>query len=166
MTLPESLVSAMAAASRARRRADGCFARKRRASKRELEGMIAKARRIGVPAALKQEWRSWPLERRMWFIGRLRGRLRSPHERPETPFSSNVEPFDYGSARARSIVSELNRGLDSRHKRAQLKPSCQGVIWRGQLWYWAPHRKRGQPCGYQLGVYKPGVGRAIGAWRR
>ena len=137
----------------------GKFIAAKPATARQLEAMIADAKRVGVPRALAHEWRLWPIARRMDFIRRLR--VRFPSTRPAGPFSANVEPFDYGSPRARAIVARLNRGLDSRTKRAQLKPNSEGVIWKDRLWYWVgPTRiERGLGDGYFLGVWRPGVGR-------
>jgi hypothetical protein len=141
-----------------RDRITGCWLAAKPATATELERMIARATRVHVPQELAREWRLWPMERRLWFIGRLRERF--PSTRPAGPFSANVEPFDYGSARAWAIVRRLNRGRCSRHKQASLKPCSEGVIWKNQLWFWCGSRTvKGPGDGYFLGKWRPGIGR-------
>jgi HNH endonuclease len=120
---------------------------------RQIETLIAKATKIAVPSRLKLEWRKWSLPRRRWFIARLRIKFKSRDDRPNRPFSANVEPFDYASPKARAIARSVNSGLDSRQRRTTLKIKCQGVIWRGQLWFWA------RKVGYCLGSWTESDGR-------
>ena len=119
------------------RLANGCIAPFVPKTDAEIEELIQKATKIKVPQALTKDWRRWPLWRRAGFIGRLRARLKSAEDRPETPFSSNVEPFDYFSPKARAIAAKLNQGRNSQTKRVAMRPSSQGVIWRGELFFWS-----------------------------
>jgi hypothetical protein len=92
---------------------------------------------LKVPAEIAQDWKArWSLAQRADFIRRLRARMALPNDAPTTPFSANVEPFDYGSERAWKIVNAANAGRPSRHWTVRIFPSAQGVIWRGQLWFW------------------------------
>jgi HNH endonuclease len=134
----------------------GCFLPAKPHTPAQLEKIIATATWIHVPPELSLEWRRWPMDRRTWFIRRLRERF--PSSRPTSPFSSNVEPFDYGSPRAREIVRRLNRGRDSRHRAAGLRPASEGVIYQGRLWYWVSSKHRFGD-GYFLGIWRPGTGR-------
>ena len=93
------------------------------------------------------------MERRGEFIRRVRAKVRSPYDRPETPFSANVEPFDYTTPRARAIMDAMNAGRDSRHAKTKIDLRSQGVIWRGKLWFWCDQ------TGYQIGLWTPGKGR-------
>lgn len=122
---------------RRRRLPSGGFAPHRRLSNREVVALVSRARRFAVPRDLLVEWRGWSLGRRKWLIDLLRDKLRPRGARPTTPFSPNVEPFDYGSPKAWALVEEANRGLSSRHWKARLSPNSQGVIWRGKLWFWS-----------------------------
>jgi hypothetical protein len=134
-------------------------------SKGTLERLIAEAPRVEVPKELCREWRLWSLERRMWLIGRLRERF--PSTRPKGKFSKNVVPFDYGTPAARDLVKQLNRGRNSRNKKACLKPASEGVIFEGQLWFWCkgmplwgkPDEKPNFGDGYFLGRWTKETGR-------
>lgn len=139
--------------------ANGQFAPAPAATAAELEGMIAKATRVQVPLELAREWRLWKLNRRMWFIGRLRNRF--PSMRPKGPFSTNLTPFDYGTPAAREIVKRMNIGRNSRNKLATLKPCSEGVIFEGKLYFWVKQRpfRNGYGDGYFEGNWKPGRGR-------
>ena len=71
-------------------------------------------------------------------------------------------PFDYGTTAARDLVDKLNEGLTSRTKKAQLRPTCEGVIFEGQLYYWVKqHDVRNQMVGdgYFIDTWKPDRGR-------
>ena len=76
-----------------------------------------------------------------------RARIKSPNDRPTTPFSSNVTPFDYACPVAQEIVRARNAGTDSRSARTKLDIRSQGVIFRGLLWFWNINF-----CGYYLGI--------------
>lgn len=120
----------------------------------ELEQLIQSATRISVPPRLKIEWRTWSLERRGEFIARLRAHLNTGQDRPTTPFSDNVEPFDYSTAKAHEIANTSNSGTDSRTAHTKIKPCSQGVIWDGRLWFWS------RKVGYQAsGPWTPERGR-------
>ena len=119
----------------------------------QLEELIARTDRLHVPIELKLEWRKWSLERRGWFISRLREKLKLTTERPALPFSNNVEPFDYATPCAHDLVRRTNEGTDSRGARIKLDICSQGVIWSGRLWFWS-HK-----VGYQSGPWTPEHGR-------
>lgn len=121
----------------------------------QIEALIGKALKIAVPLELKLEWRKWPLTRRADFIARLRARLHSPDDAPLGPYSSNVEPFDYGSPRAWEILTEANRGLSSRFWKVKFDVKSQGVIFRDRLWFWS------RKTGYQSGPWTPEHGRPV-----
>jgi DNA-binding transcriptional regulator YdaS (Cro superfamily) len=120
----------------------------------EITAMIQQLTRVVVPTALAREWRQWPMARRMQFIARVRRHINHPDDRPTTPFSSNVDPFEYGSPRAMAIAKTLNAGKDSQHSGGKIKPASQGVIYRGRLFFWG-----GWDTGYTVGPYLPGIGR-------
>lgn len=135
------------------RQANGSPVRHVPFTKQQLAAMIAKATRFAVPNELKFEWRSWSLARRGEFIARLRAKFKRCWDRPEKPFSANVEPFDYASPRAHAIARKVNAGLDSRQHHTTIKVVCQGVIYQGQLWFWSAK------AGYCLGSWLPEDGR-------
>ena len=120
------------------RRADGTIAKARPHTRKQLDAIIAGMDRLKIPQALNHEWRTWTLERRMEFIRSVRARLRNPKDRPETPFSKNVIPFDYGTPAAWEIVRKMNAGLNSRFWKIKLNLTSMGVIWRGQLFFCHP----------------------------
>jgi hypothetical protein len=126
---------------------------------RELDRLIARASRILIPAELKYEWRHWSLKRRGWFIARMRKRLRLPGERPETPFSANIEPFAYGSPRAHELARRTNAGCDSRTKRVQIHLNSQGVIYKGRLYFWVRDHASRKTGAYYIGPWRPDTGR-------
>lgn len=115
----------------------GCFAKKRRATRGDLLRIIARATKIAIPAELRWEFRGWPMEKRAWFLKQLRARIKSPEDRPEKPFSSNVQLFDYTTPEAQAIKERLNAGLTSREAICRIDLASQGVIYKGELWYWA-----------------------------
>jgi hypothetical protein len=120
----------------------------------EITALIHKATKLTIPKALKQEWRSWPLERRGKFLARLRARLNLATDRPTTQFSDNVEAFDYSTPRAHEIAAEMSFAADSfRSFSARIRLCSQGVIWKSLLWFWS-HK-----AGYQQGSWVPGVGK-------
>lgn len=150
------------------RNRDRCarFAADNRATPDQLEAiiarMVANPRRgkgsstIYIPAELRWEFRTWPMEKRAWFINTLRARLNSPKDRPTTPFSSNVTPFDYTTPAAREIAVRINAGRDSRHAICKIDLASQGVIYNGELFFWAAK------TGYQRrGHWKRGEGRPL-----
>ncbi len=121
----------------------------------QLEALISRMQTLHLPAELRLEWRTWSLERRGWFVARLRAKLARPSDRPDRPFSGNVEPFDYASPRAHEIVRALNTGTNSRSARIKIDLCSQGVIWRDRLWFWS-HK-----VGYQSGPWQRGRGRPV-----
>lgn len=132
---------------------NGCFAPAKPLTKKEIQDLIDEAAWIVVPPKLKHEWRKWPMSRRGDFIARLRAKIKSPDDRPTTPFSKNVEPFDYTSEKARAIDAKANAGLSSQKARTKLKIHSQGVIYNGELWFWC------RKVGYQSGPWTPEGGR-------
>ncbi|EIP99490.1 hypothetical protein OpiT1DRAFT_04008 [Opitutaceae bacterium TAV1] len=129
------------------------------ATPEEIESIIAGMNRIEIPGALRREWRKWPLERRGEFVRRVRARLHRPEDRPDLPFSPNVEPFDYGSPHAHAIARRLNAGRNSQTKAVQIHLISQGVIWREHLYFWMNDGT--PPCvgAYYSGPWRPGIGR-------
>ncbi|MES2569438.1 MAG: HNH endonuclease signature motif containing protein [Verrucomicrobiota bacterium] len=127
------------------RSSSGAFAPLKPLSAEEIDALIADAKKLTIPWVLKSEWKKWPMEKRADFIARVRAKLNSPNDRPSTPFSSDLEPFDYASPRARAIADKANAGLDSQHAVVKIDLCSQGVIWREQLWFWA--RRIGYVCG-------------------
>lgn len=132
---------------------NGCFAPYTPLTSDQIDNLIAQSTRIVVPPQLKLEWRHWSMDRRGDFITRIRTKLNSPNDRPTTPFSDNVEPFDYTSPRALQIAKELNAGTNSQTARIKINPSSQGVIWNNRLWFWS-HK-----VGYVSGPWTPEHGR-------
>jgi hypothetical protein len=125
----------------------------------QLDAVVAKTTRIVIPPELRFEWRHWSLARRGNFIARLRRRLRLAGERPKTPCSANVEPFDYGSRRAHAIVAKQNRGRSSRYWGAMLRLGSQGVIYKGRLYFWNAEGDGTDGGAYYVGSWVPGIGR-------
>lgn len=125
---------------------------------KEIDAIIASCSRIKIPAELKFEWRRWSLARKGWFIRRMWKTLKLSRECPRTRYSSEVEPFNYTSLRARSIAAKLNAGRPSRQHVCMIRICSQGVIYKGKLYFWAPdgHRKTGA---YYIGPWVPGHGR-------
>lgn len=117
-------------------RADGTFQAMPPKTPEEIDALVQAATRVAVPAALKQEWRKWSIERRGEFIRRLRARLHDPKDRPDLPFSSNVVPFDYSTAAAWDILRAANGNLSSREWVMKMDVISQGVIWEGRLFFW------------------------------
>lgn len=135
---------------------NGCIAPAKPLTKAEIDALIASATKLAVPPALKREWRQWPMQRRATFIKRLRAKLKSRVDRPNQPFSSNVEPFDYSSAYAREIIARKNAGKNSRECGCKINVGSQGVIYRGELYFWVSN------TGYAKGVkWTPENGRPI-----
>lgn len=118
------------------RRPDGSFAPYIPKTEEEIEAIILKATKVTVPEELRLDWRKWDLARRGDFIARLRARISGPNDRPDLPFSDNVEPFDYTSGKAWEIVHAKNGDSDSRRWKARILPSSQGVIFAGRLYFW------------------------------
>jgi len=133
-------------AARPRAPGSGCFAKKRLATEAEIEVLLASATKIAIPQQLRWEFRLWPMEKRARFLRRLRARVKSPDDRSEKPFSKNVSPFDYTTPEARAIKDRLNAGLNSRQAICRIDLGSQGVIYKGELYYWVAntgYMKRG-----------------------
>ena len=119
----------------------------------QLDALIAGMTKLHVPPALKKEWRTWPMARRGDFLARVRAHLQLPSDRPTTPFSAGLEPYDYTSPRAWEIANRLNAGLTSREAAIKLDLRSQGVIWEARLWFW------NHKVGYQSGSWTKENGR-------
>ncbi len=102
----------------------------------EIERFITAAVRLRVPRELRQEWPTWPLERRADFVRRIRARIPSDREMPALPFSTNVEPFDYGSERAHEIVRQSRIHRIPGVKVSPISVCSQGVIYRDKVFFW------------------------------
>lgn len=105
----------------------------------QIERLIATAKKIIVPPALKPTWRKWSLAQRASFIHRLRLKLQPANARPPGPFSANVQPFDYTTPAAWDIIHRLNAGTNSRTAKCKMDICSQGVIHGGELWFWSQH---------------------------
>lgn len=105
----------------------------------EITAMIAALPYVKVPTALRQEWKRWPMEKRGEFIARAREQLRAKGKKfaPTGPCSANVTPFDYATPAAWAIVNAANVGCTSQTAKMRLFPSSQGLIFEGELWFWA-----------------------------
>lgn len=127
----------------------------------QIVALIAAEKTFRIPRALRAEWRDKPMERKAWIIGLLREKFRNPkRDRPTTPFSANVEPFDYATPRAWEIIHRTNEGVPSRYWSVRLFPNSWGVIWREQLWFWCPYsHASGRSGSYQAGKFVRGQGR-------
>lgn len=135
------------------RRANGQILPARVHTDSELVRIAASMKRIQIPEVLRLEWRKWPLVKRGWFIDLVRHRLKSTHDRPMTPVSPGLRPFNYSTPEAQRIAAETNKGLSSRQARVKIDLISEGVIYRGQLWFW------NHKVGYQRGPWTPGGGR-------
>ena len=131
---------------------NGCFKAYPEPTITQLNDMIDRATKIMVPPELKTHWRHWTLKRRADFLSRLRMKFISPEDQPQTPFSDNVEPFDYGTEKAHAIARQFNVGKTSQLAGTKIKLPSQGVIWRGQLFFWARDN-------YYVGNWTPEHGR-------
>ena len=145
------------------RTARGTFAGDPPLTAAQIAELIASATKMVIPGPLKVEWKKWSLARRAGFIAILREELKSPKDRPDKPFSSNVEPFDYGSPRAWEIANRMNAGLGSKKWKIHMRISSQGVIWEDTLWFWVPGN------GYVRGQWTRGRGLPVlhhALWKR
>jgi len=104
-------------------------------TEKEIRALIAGLDRLRVPAEIKIHWRKWSLAKRLEFVKKLR--VKFPSTRPSTPFSKNVEPFRYGEPHVHEIAARMNVGRNSHTKVIALKPGSEGVIWDGQIFFWA-----------------------------
>jgi HNH endonuclease len=119
----------------------------RRLKKAELVALAKRQTRLCSPNEIRWEWRQWSMKKRAWFVGVMRDNLRSDRDRPTTPFSSNVEPFDYSTPNARELLKAKNSSESSYVPGNKIKLCSQGVIWNNQLWFWNPKAgyMRGDP---------------------
>lgn len=125
----------------------------------QIDKLVSDATRLCVPPALKFEWRRWSLARRGEFIARIRERLNLPTDRPQGPFSANVEPFDYATPRAHAVAREMNADRTSRTSAVMIHAKSQGVIYKGKLYFWAGDRVGWRSGAYYIGPWRPGTGR-------
>lgn len=116
-----------------------------RLTKPQLRELMRRQSRICVPKEIHTEWREWPMKKRAWWIKELRRLLKSPTDRPESPFSANVEPFDYSTPNARELLMAKNGGKSSHQAGCKIKVGSQGVIWNNELWFWT--HNTGYVCG-------------------
>jgi len=131
------------------------------ATPEQITAMIDGLNKIKVPDALKREWRQWSWEKRGKFLARLRKKFRTEHDRPETPFSSNVQPWDYTTPLAHEIERRENAGISgTRITRVKIKVTSYGVIWRDGLYFWTGKGDWGY--GYQSGTSGPYQRRSAG----
>lgn len=113
----------------------------KRHTPKEIAAIIQGMTKITLPEVLKAEWRHWSMPRRGEFIQAVREQVRPFNARPETPFSSNVVPFEYGTPAAIAVEARLNTGKNSQTKVIKIKPSSQGVIYQGKLWFWCGNNR-------------------------
>jgi hypothetical protein len=118
----------------------------------ELEALAAAAPRLYVPPELKIHWRRWDFTKRREFIAMLRKKF--PSKRPTGKFSSNVTPFEYGTPEAHKIADKMNEGRNSQTKLIAMKPCSEGVIYKGELYFWASKTLYLRGTGW-----RPGIGR-------
>lgn len=119
----------------------------------ELEAFIARAKVVSIPPELRREWRTWPLARKAGFLRKMRAQIGSNRDAPTTSLSAGLEAFDYGSKRAHAIVRAANEGVPSRLWKVRIDARSEGVIYRGQLWFWC------KKTGYQRGPWTAEGGR-------
>lgn len=101
-----------------------------------IAAAIARTQKFIIPEELRLHWLGCDIATRSRIIAALRTRHSHPDDRPETPFSANVTPFDYTSPEARKIAAAANAGLPSQQFKIHLKINSQGVIWNGRLFFW------------------------------
>jgi hypothetical protein len=130
----------------------------------EISAAIAKLKFVNVPPELKIQWKRWSMAKRQKFIQRIRATLKPKTDRPTTPFSENVTPWEYGTPAAMEIARKLNEGRTSQTKLVSIRAGSQGVIWDGQLWFWTGRATDGAPYGYQGGRPRRLLHRVI--WER
>ena len=131
----------------------GCFIGRGEPSPAEIDEIIKRSGKIERPSEIRYQWDGWSLEKRGQFIARSRELLKLQSTRPAAPFSANVEPFNYASARAHQIAEAMNAGATSRHRPVKVRAASEGVIWNNQLWFWHPK------VGYQQEPWTPKFGR-------
>lgn len=147
--------------------ANGQFVRDTPKTPAEITALIEAAPRLTIPAPLKNEWRDhWSLAKRKQFVDRLRASLqRRGHTfAPTKPHSKNVQPFDYFTPAARAIVKVANFGRTSQTKAIQMRPASQGMIYRGELWFWTHDGYQRQLFGHESegrGGHRPFLHRHI-----
>lgn len=113
----------------------------------QITAAIRPLTRIKVPRSLSLEWRRRPMSWRRQLIRRIRAHVRPPHPRPATPFSRNVQPFEYGTPAVMRLQDRLNRGRDTRHRACQIRPCSEGVIYRGRLYFWTGRTEKNFAAG-------------------
>ena len=114
--------------------ANGRFQKDPPKTEKEIAALVAAATKIGVPPAIKQEWRHWSMAKRQAFIARLR--VKFPSTMPTGKCSPNVTPFKYGDTHVHAIMDRLNAGRNSRTKVVNLKPNSEGLIYQGKIFFW------------------------------
>lgn len=137
------------------RRGDGSFQPFVPKTPAEIEAIVASMTRLWMPPEIRNDWRHWSLAQRGDFLDRVRAKLAGARWRPTTPFSSNVEPFDYATQKAHDIIKALHSAKSSPSIKAQLRLASQGVIYRGELWFW------NHQVGYVTGAWTPKCNRLL-----
>jgi len=118
-----------------------------------ITALIATMKALVVPPVFRHHWREMTLDQRAAFVRRVRVKLASPFDMPQTSLSPGLEAFEYGSKRAHEIADRENFGLNSKYWKIHLKITSQGVIFRDQLWFWC-HK-----VGYMRGPWTEESGR-------
>jgi hypothetical protein len=77
---------------------------------------------------------------------------KKPLAQPTGPFSKNVQPFVFGTPLHRRLARKLNVHGHSRNARVKTHRDSQGVIWRGEPYYWC---SKGYYRGGQNGPRRP-----------
>lgn len=129
----------------------GRFKPGRRLAEKEIAAIVARQTSIRIPEEIRYEWRLWPMSRRRAFIAAVRKHINHPDDRPKTPFSKNVIPWEYGSPEVMRVAYDGPRQSAG----VKIKLTSQGVIWRGKIYFWS------QPnTGYiSAGPWTPEFGR-------
>ena len=100
----------------------------------EIAAMVAALTSFRVPMGLRAEWRHWPMVKRHGFILRLRKKF--PSMMPTGKFSAGLTPFRYGTPAAMDLLARLTAGKPSREWPVRLFPASDGVIFRGEFYFW------------------------------
>jgi hypothetical protein len=124
----------------------GCFQRGPVYSFEQIREIIAAEvdGRMAVPVKLRQHWRQLDLDGRRAFVQIMKDSSGWADPRPQTAYSANVIPFEFGTPAAHQIAAALNAGRPSRRLAVQITPPSVGVIYEGELWHWT-----GKCNGYQ-----------------
>ncbi|HCN79387.1 MAG TPA: hypothetical protein DIT13_19670 [Verrucomicrobiales bacterium] len=101
----------------------------------QVLGIIGRQTRMCVPAELRYDWRKfWTLAQKQKFLREMRAHLGIPELVVRL---EGARVFDAACPVARQMMAEVNGGLPSRLHRMRLKAATRGVLFEGQLWFWA-----------------------------